>query len=159
VSKLGIASVSVIAALALASGCGGGSSETASRVERAAFLRQADAICRASSKRIVNRSLAALSQGAAAGRSRHEIETAAVASVLIPALRAEVRDLGQLPVPPGDQRRIEAILVAIEGAVDEAEADPQSYVQAGGHYRPGSYHYGDAKRLATRYGLADCPQG
>jgi hypothetical protein len=158
-----VLALGLAAACLLVSGCGGGdgkgSSDQAAPIAKAAFVKKADAICQASRRSLIVRVLAALREGKAAGSSRHEIETAAVATILIPTLRAEVEDLRQLGAPSGDEEEIGELLDAMQKPIEEARTDPQSYVQYGGHYRPGSYHYGEVSRLASRYGLTDCPQG
>jgi hypothetical protein len=159
VSKWAIAALAGLLAAALASGCGGGDRASSTPIAKGDFADRAEAICRASSRAVIVKGLAALREGRAAGESRHEIETATVAGVVLPTLVDEVRDLRRLGAPRGDEEQVAAILAAMRKPIAEAREDPQSYVQYRGRYRPGSYHYGEVSRLAKSYGLSGCPMG
>jgi hypothetical protein len=163
---IGLAVGAISVALVCGGGCGGSESEDGPAaagmpvtVTKATFIAKADAVCRASKERIAREGVAVFRLAKSAGESRHDLETAAVRSTLIPTLAAEIRQIREIGVPSGDRARIRTILVAIEKALEEARSDPLSYVQAGGHYRPGSYHYGTATKLAGEYGLTGCPLG
>jgi hypothetical protein len=141
----------------LGAGCGDGASSHGE--EKATFLREVDKICADSHKRITTGAVSQLRRGIKAGESQHTIEARLVQTTLIPTLKHETEAIRQADAPAGDAAQIDAIVKATEKALREAEVDPESYVQVGGHYRLGSAHYGKAAKLADAYGLKGCPMG
>jgi hypothetical protein len=141
--------------IAVAAGCGSNDAptETTPSLSKAAFVQQADAICRNARDEII-KAIAKIPRHGEP-RVREKIERGLISSVLIPALEEEVDRLRALGAPAGDAAAIEQILKLAEGAIDEAKTEPESYV-GGEEYRSGSEHYGRANQLARRYGMKDC---
>jgi hypothetical protein len=155
VGKRGVAVAVLLLGLALP-GCGGGGSpdETTAALTKAAFVRQADAICQGTREEIV-KEFSKIQKLADDPQAREELEYKLISSLLIPSLEHEVEQLRALGAPPGGAQ-IERMLKLIEGAIAEAKTEPETYV-AGDSYRNGSVHFGKAQRLARDYGIEGCP--
>jgi hypothetical protein len=149
----------VVASAALVAGCGGGGEETAEATPtptKAEFIRKADSICKNAREKIVNVSLPQLSTLDNEPKASEELEYKLIATLLVPTLEKELADLRALGAPAGDEAKIEKILQLFEGAVEEAQTEPESYVQ-GDSYKEGVEHYGTAYKLALKYGMKECP--
>jgi hypothetical protein len=137
--------------LALA-GCGGedeegfpaGVSQPATKVE---FLREADRICVSSEARIEAAADDLLRERGAP--HPEQVERVAL-GIAVPALETEVRAIGSLTPPEGDEAEIEAILDATERGIAQIEADPRRLADGP---PPGLR---EAQRLAERYGSTEC---
>jgi hypothetical protein len=146
------AAVGAVAALLLAAGCGDeaedgfppGVAQPQTKVE---FLREADRICLAQDARI---EAAADELATAPGRPPAAQVRRLALGVVVPALEAEVRAIGALPVPVGDAREVDAILAATQRGIAQIEADPASLVDG----PPRGLR--EAGRLAERYGSRQC---
>jgi hypothetical protein len=75
-----------------------------------------------------------------------------VANTAVPNFREELEEVRALTPPRGDQRRVDAIYDAVEGAVDRLEADPQSFVDDAAVSRL----FAEARRIGRAYGLREC---
>src|SRR5215204_2273826 len=114
--------------LVLVAGCGGGDDSTGtyppgvSRApDKVEFLAEADRICASTNARIE-----AVADDLATGRAdppAAEVRRA-VLGVVIPALQAEVRAIRAIGAPAGDEREVEAIVVATQRGIAEIRADP-----------------------------------
>ena len=153
-SASAFAGLSAGLALALVAGCGGGESrdETgyAPLVARAPgkveFLREAERICHSTNARVE-----AAADELARFRDPPPAEVRRVViSVAIPALEAEVRAIGAIGAPPGDEREVNAIIAATEAGIEELRADPQIVVDG----PPPALRR--AGRLARAYGSREC---
>jgi hypothetical protein len=137
----------------LAGGCGGDESEdefppgVAQPPTKVEFLREADRICFAGDARI---EAAADDLATARGEPPAAQVRRLALGVVVPALEAEVRAIGALPVPAGDERQVEAILAATERGIAEIEADPAGIVDG----PPAGLR--EAGRLAESYGSRQC---
>lgn len=157
----GVVAVVAIAALAgLMSGCGGGdeAAETTSALTKAAFSQRANAICEDAKKQIVEENFAQIRKLADEPKAREELEFKIVETTMVPSLEHEVEQLRSLGAPQGGDAEFEKMLKLIEGAVAEAETEPETYV-AGDDYKWGSEHFGKAHRLAVALGADSCPAG
>lgn len=136
-------------------GCGGddSSTETAASPTKAAFVREADAVCRKAQEEIIKGASKVPIEDVP--QARKEAEFKMVSTLLIPTLEEEVDRLRALGAPAGDEAEIERMLELTEGAIDEAKTEPETYVQ-GEDYVNGSEHYGEANRLARGYGMKNC---
>jgi hypothetical protein len=149
----------LLLACVAALGCGGSSSDPTPTIDKATFVVRTDAICRQSQGRIAKAAVIAVRQGPPAGESKFDFEIGLVHSLLIPTLETEIGKIRALGVPAGGAKQIATFLAATRSALEEAEQEPQTYVQAGGHYRLGRVHFGKATKIADAYGLEGCPQG
>jgi hypothetical protein len=135
-------------------GCGGedegeeefpaGVSQPATKVE---FLREADRICVSSEARIEAAADDLLRER---GRPDPERVEQVALKIAVPALETEVRAIGSLTPPEGDEDEIQAILDATERGIAQIEADPRGLTDGP---PPGLR---EAQRLAERYGSAEC---
>jgi hypothetical protein len=142
------------ALLLLGAGCGDGDEAedgfppgVAQPQTKVEFLREADRICLSQDAQI---EAAADDLVNAPGRPPPAQVRRLALGIVVPALEAEVRAIGALPVPVGDEREVEAILAATERGIAQIEADPASLVDGP---PPGLR---EAGRLAERYGSRQC---
>jgi len=141
------------------SGCGGSggsdtSTDTSSKASakvltKAAFIKRADQICERTDK--VQK--AAL-QGYFAkqpGAASQAVSEEAVVAVGLPPIRTEVEEIDALPVPAGDEGRIQAIVDGIEAAIGRGEKDPGSLVNS-----QSAGPFDAVGKLARAYGFQAC---
>jgi hypothetical protein len=141
---LAAATISTVFVL-LAPGCGGGGEQIA----KAEFLRKGNAICRATIQTLTEEGRETFSEAELKGTNVAGVPF--VLGTYVPEFRAEVRRLRALGAPSGDEARVNAILKAIEGMIEEAEGEPGRIVHAVVN------RYEKPQALATRYGLDACP--
>ncbi len=147
-----IRAFSAFTALALAAfavGCGG---ETAAPLTKPQFIKQADAICARSDQRFQARYQYFMQHTPnptlPAERSMAQwIEI--VKTVYGPSIEQEVEELRALAPPRGDQRRVNAILAAIEEGLGKVREDPTVEAQTEAQFKK-------AVELAREYGLTVC---
>lgn len=147
-----LAAISILALLF--AGCGGGEDEDAgfapgvsqpqTKVE---FLREADRICLSAEQQIEAAADDLLSERG--GLDPAEVERVAL-EIAVPALETEVRAIGSIPVPVGDEAEVAAILEATEEGIAQIEADPRALADGP---PPGLRK---AQRLAESYGSQQC---
>ena len=126
-------------------------------ITKAAFIKRADALCERVRTKLVTELTALLQEhGATArggsGKALSELEPEAVGAILVPNYEAELNGMRALGAPRGDEAQISAILVAMEGVVAEAQAEPLAFSV------PASE--GPAKHaiaISRKYGLDICP--
>jgi hypothetical protein len=129
-----VLTVALLAALAL--GCGG--SSEAAPLKKAQFIKQGDAICAtAQAEREDQRK-------EMAGQSSESD----VMQVLLQPIENMTKELDDLGVPVGQEKRVEAIVVAYEDGIAKLEADP------GGPDSVAAFR--TASKLAADYGLTGC---
>jgi hypothetical protein len=115
---------------------------------KAAFIAEADAICKATDKEQAVR-LALVSRAKPKGLKKPEQEQAVLGAGL-PPIQREVEQLRALDPPSEDAAKVEAILKGIERAVDEAKADPASVLSTAGN------PFNAVDKLAAEYGFKAC---
>jgi hypothetical protein len=156
VFKKGLVAGAVALAI-LAVGCGGDGEETeTTAITKTTFIRKADAICRKTREAITEQGFAEISKLVDDPKARREKEFELVESLFVSSLEKEVEDLRALGAPAGDEAKIEKIVKLTEDALEEARAEPETYV-VGDEYRSGFEHYGKAYKLARGYGMTECP--
>lgn len=145
-----------VAALAvIPAGCGGGSSGPT----KAEFVQQADAICRQvdARERVAKRKFWAGHPGVlGTPQFRNEEEgwrTDVVEASVLPEVQKEAEELGRLPRPSGERRKIRTIVRALKDAVREGEKEPVALV---GKNAVGPF--GRAERMARAYGFKACAE-
>jgi hypothetical protein len=143
----------VLAAAALI-GCGGGDETTtgyppgvARPIDKVEFLREADRICESTNARV--EAAADDLVGGRNGPPPAEVRRIVLA-IVIPALQTEVDAISSLGAPEGDERKVSAIIAAVEAGIDELRADPLSALDGP---PPGLVRAG---RLAAAYGSRTC---
>jgi len=147
--------VAIVAALLLA-GCGGSNdSSSGSSISKEEFIAKADAVCKQSNKRMEKELFEFLRQNRTGGGSLRKPSVAQnekfIASVLVPNLRREIKELKALGVPDGDEEKVGAMISALEEGLETAENETAT-VAAG----TSDMIFGIASRLAAEYGLETC---
>jgi hypothetical protein len=138
----------------LIAGCGSSGGETstssAPALTKAAFLKQADAVCAKNVERIES-SFAVFEKKHGGFEKASSVDAMAEFSdaTIIPALKSEAEKLRALGAPSGDEDKINEILDTFEEGIEEREAkleDPSIDVVA--------VHKAD--EMANKYGLKVC---
>ncbi len=125
-------------------GCGTGGESASNAPSKAAFLRQATAICEARSADIEAMTQPILRL--ASKISRYTMARKLAEDVARPGLRREILNIRALVPPEGDRDELEAIFSATEAAIDQAVGHPTS------NRNP----YIHSEALAAKYGLHAC---
>jgi hypothetical protein len=138
--------VAILAVTGLAAGCGGSSDAdeggasttvTASSLSKAAFIKQANAICERERSLIIN--------------SKVPLPKAA-ATVYVPAFESIVVDVQDLGAPRGDEAEVEAFLGAMQEdteTLEERSSSIKTFAEIEGPFK-------DSAALAKKYGLSLC---
>jgi hypothetical protein len=166
--RLSILTALLCAAIALAvAGCGGGDDSSSTTVSSTTavgatgasggaplstdeFITQADAICTSS-----NDEVDAQAQQVFGGQQPTDAQLAQfINDTLIPSLEDEINGIDALTPPAGDEDQVQAIIDAVNTALDKVKANPQ-LVAASANNGP----FAEADQLAKAYGLKVCGQG
>jgi hypothetical protein len=75
-----------------------------------------------------------------------------VLNTAVPDFREELEEIRSLTPPHGDEQRVAAIYDAVEAAVDQLEANPQSFADDAAVRRT----FAEARRVGRAYGLREC---
>ncbi len=139
---------------ALAAGCGGDKDSGAkgsATLTKAEFIERADAICSSAEARID----VAAAKLRAAGKKSGTLPRPAVVKFLretsLPSYERMLIGLRELEPPKADERRIDAFLASLSGAIDAVEADPSKYAK-----RATADPFDDANKRAMDYGMKVC---
>jgi hypothetical protein len=129
-----------------AAGCGGDDETTTVAVAtKAEFVEQGDVILCTKTDAVAAAS-ASLDPKTA---TRAELEAFVFEGVL-PAVQIAYDDLSALDVPSGDEAQVDAILAAMQAAIENTEDDPAQLIT-------GPDPFGEADGLIADYGLTGCP--
>lgn len=154
------------AAALLLAGCGGSSGQTsaaapppiplvrASALSKAQFLKRADAVCTEGAKRLELEFRQYL-RSIKFVPSRSEILRHAgqfFDRFQGPSNERQLAGIRALGAPRGDERKVTAILNAMQDAIAAARRDPAAYFYGGDPF-------GHAYKLAALYGLRNCAVG
>ncbi len=134
------------AVLATAAGCGDDDKKPAALSKRA-YVKQANAICGASSKKLD----ADVGRRLAGGEPTPAQLKTVVDDIVLPSIRQELKQLRALPAPTGDEETVEAIYDASDAALSKVKADPSTVVD-----ESANGPFADANQKATAYGLTVC---
>lgn len=143
-----IACVTAAAATLMAAGCGDDEEEpqtTGEPLTKEEFIAQADQICADGNAEIEEASSAEFSSGSVA---QEEVD-AFVVEVTLPNIQEQSDQIAALTPPEGDEDQVDAILEALNSAIDEAEADPALASAIDSPFQ-------EANRLVLDYGLNEC---
>jgi hypothetical protein len=152
VSKL----IAVLAALAaimvIVAGCGGGddSSSTSASISKAQFIKQADAICEKGDKE-ANKEVEAFVEenNVDTNKPTTKQQEEVITEVVAPNVQGQAEQISELGAPSGDEKKIEAMVDAVEEGVEEIESDPKTLIE-------GKNPLGKGSKLAKEYGLKSC---
>jgi hypothetical protein len=153
VQRGGIALLAAAAVLALlASGCGSDDGDSGeARLTKAELIEQGDNICQqADGKRLAG--LAPYIREAKEGKGLppKPQQEELVVELVLPPFQEEAEELSELNPPEADEEEVQALIQAIEEAVERGEADPSSIL--GG----ASSQFGEAEKLGREYGFKHC---
>lgn len=132
--------------LAIAAGCGEDDKKPAA-LTKPVYVKQANAICGASSKKLD----ADVSRRLAGGEPTPAQLKTIVDDIVVPSIQQELTQLRALPAPTGDEQTVEAIYDATDAALSKVKADPSTVVDEGA-----DGPFADANQKATAYGLSVC---
>jgi hypothetical protein len=135
-----------VVALSLLAGCGGGDDEAVTKAE---FIERADAICKKNTKERSDAYSAFLKEQKTGRPSKQESEELVV-KVGLPAVQAELKSLSDLPKPEGEEKKIGAILAALEKGVRKIEADPGKAIELSLEW------FRQFETMAVDYGFDEC---
>lgn len=140
--------MALLALAALSGGCGSGDEETtAASVSKAAFIKQADAVCSKTEKRQLALVAKFQQRGVKPG-PKSELELVAFAGV--PPLATEAEELRELPQPSSEAKQAKAFIAAFAAGVKRAEQDASLMLDL--EKNP----FTEAEQLAGEFGLKVC---
>ncbi len=116
-------------------------------IAKVRFLAEADRICHSTNARVEAAGDDLIGDG---GEPRPAQARRVALSIAIPALEAEVRAIGSLGAPRGDEREVDAIVAATRRGIQQIRADPAGVVDG----PPPALRR--AGRLARAYGSEEC---
>ncbi|MET0305180.1 MAG: hypothetical protein ABW196_03000 [Solirubrobacterales bacterium] len=139
----------------LAQGCGDssedrGTSVAAAEISEAEYVRQADAICAEHENKMGPETARLYREAARPDADIDTSEEGRVSAILVPSLESELDELEALGDPVGDRIPVEEILGEIQQVIDEADEDPEAFLEGFGPYEK-------AEKAAERYGITRCP--
>lgn len=140
----------LVLVLLAAAGCGGGSGETRAPT-KAAFIKQADAICVKADKAQEVRLNAAAKQHPLNVASEAELQKLVMGAGM-PPIEDEAREIAELTPPVGDAAEIETLVQGIAEAVKNAKANPQSMADEA------SGPFSKVDQQAKQYGFKACSE-
>jgi hypothetical protein len=133
--------------------CGGGdessttSTTTNGGLTKDHFLARGNAICRTGTYEIDQ-----AADRVFTGRKPSAAQLQQFADLAVPAVQAQIDQIGALTPPEGDEDEVKAILDAAQDANDRVEPDPSLFVAG----QEGDDPFDEANRLANDYGLKEC---
>lgn len=153
----------LVAAALIVAGCGsgGGSGEatagesaasavtTSDDLTRAKLIDRADKIC-SQTDETQEAELKAFLKDHPNSQSNPRGQARLVKEAGLPPIREELEELAALGAPPGDEKDVEAILRALETAIEKSEANPASLLKDEENL------FGTVRKLATKYGFGAC---
>lgn len=147
--------MSLAAVALLAVGCGSsadgeGNTTEEEAVTKAAFIKQADAICEQTDK-TQKTEQRAFEKKYPEADSSDPWQEKIVVEVGLPPVQTMAEELSELSVPSGDEEEIEAIVDGLEQGVDEAQANPSSMLKKGS-----AGPFTEVFKLTKEYGFKAC---
>jgi hypothetical protein len=141
----------MVIALAVA-GCGGGSGSRSSSgsISKEEFVVKADAICKKGTERMQAAIFAALKHPRNLTKVSKAEQEKIVATAMVPSVSREVKELRALPIPEGDEEKVDAMITALEEGIETAERDPEAVTKSSDAV------FGISSRIAGEYGLEAC---
>jgi hypothetical protein len=139
--------IGVLIALSLVVGCGGGGSDDQPPT-KAEFIRQADAICKAATKKIQD----GFNEAAQRNTPRSKESAAAtqfVDDVMAPTYQRQINEIRALGAPKGDEKQVDAMLTAMQEGLDSGKEQPLVLIRT-------ESSLGKSHSAAQAYGLSAC---
>jgi len=145
-----------MALAAIAAGCGSSGDDDSTEVTvtptKAEFIKQGDEICKQAEEdsEAEAEEFAEENDFTLEKASEEQLEEA-IGEVLVPALDRQADEIKALGAPEGDEKKVEEIVVALEGASAEVADDPSKAFEG----EP----LKEASELADAYGFKVCGEG
>jgi len=132
-------------------GCGGGGdSSSGSSISKEEFITKADAVCKKGTERLQAAIARILKNQPNITKVTKTEQEKIVATVMVPSVSREAKELRALGVPGGDDEKIDAMITALEEGVETAERDPEAVTKSSDAI------FGISSRIAGEYGLVAC---
>lgn len=155
----------------VAAGCGGGGSSSSSSdsstggstasqsagedgsLTKKQFIAKADGICSVKDKELNEEVEKFVKEEGISEKTKPTTaqETALVENYVVPNIKAQGEEIGELPVPDGDEEQIEKIVDSLAEGAEEAEEDPGA-ITGGNSTNP----FETATKEAQAYGMKVC---
>jgi hypothetical protein len=142
--------IALLTGLALAVLAGCGSSGASDAPTKAAFIKQADAICKEADAE-QTKALEELAKKGSLEKMSDAEQLDLAVEFGLPPIQKEEAKLGELTPPAGDEGEVKAFVKSIEEATKKAEADPSLLTAGAGPYK-------QADKLGKSYGFKDCAE-
>jgi hypothetical protein len=158
--------VALLAVTVVAAGCGGGGSSSSSgstagqtsggeeaALTKKQFIAKADGICAAKDKEL-NEEVEKFVKKEGISETKKPTkaqEVELVENYVVPNIRAQGEEIGELAAPEGDEEQIETIVSSLEEGAEEAEEDPEA-ITGGSSTNP----FETATKEAQAYGMQVC---
>jgi hypothetical protein len=142
--------VVAIASLGLIS-CGGGDDETsgtATSLTKAQFVKKADAICQKYNRQGERKFKAVVEEQELGENPSPEEAAESIKQVAVPILEGQISELSSLPVPAGEEQKVELILERQKQSLEKVEDEPL--------FRVSGNPYEELNKPAADYGLVEC---
>lgn len=125
-------------------------SVTTASISKAAFVKQADAICEKREKQIQADFLVYAKENKDVKEPTEADYTALIDAVLAPNIEKEVEEIEQLGAPAGDEDEVGEILAARIEGLNHVESSPKTVIDSNEDI------FAEASKLAKAYGLKSC---
>jgi peptide subunit release factor 1 (eRF1) len=133
-------------------GCGGGgSTSSGGSSSRSEFIAKANAACKRERHDVLKRIGAFMEAHSSEGKSPAALNAGMVKAVLLPTIRAEMKQIEALGAPPGDEKRVAGFLAAQRAAIDEVDR-----LQSVGAIEEVEEHFNKASDQMRVYGISSC---
>lgn len=140
-----ILGVAVVLLALLGAGCGGDDESEA--LTKAQFLKQGNAICKKAEEErgeAINKAAETFK-----GKEISLKEQEDLVLEVLPTYENATTKLDELGAPEGDEKKVEALVEAMEGAAEQVKASPGTALET-------SVPFKKANELAKKYGLESC---
>lgn len=154
--------VACLAIAAVAAGCGGGGdstssgdstsgAESGSAPDKAAFIKEADGVCREADTKL-NKELTEYAEENDIPLEKEPTKDQQVElyeAVVLPNIKTQGEEIAALTPPEGEEEAVEEITDGLSEGVEDAEEDPQQLTE-------GKNPLADASTKASAYGMKVC---
>ncbi|HEX5988816.1 MAG TPA: hypothetical protein VFY75_01215 [Solirubrobacterales bacterium] len=108
---------------AIALGCGDSGDDSTASLTKAEYIKQANAICAKYTKQMAADFLR-FSKENRDQQNNLKVAKEGIAEITVEPTKEEIEDLRALPVPSGEEEKVEALLVRREEALEKIEKEP-----------------------------------
>jgi hypothetical protein len=140
---IGLTLGAALLAALFSAGCGGGGEESLTKAE---YVRKGNTICGKWQQ----------ARGVLFGKFSDEVKPPFTLAkrekaylMILKPYQTAANELGELPPPDGEEKKVKAIVAAMKGTASKAQADPAGLVK-------GQISFEQPNQLAESYGLKEC---